>query len=109
MLLSGAPQVIASLTYILPTLLFANSASALTLYSRAIKSDENDALILHNKARAEALQCNPPESCNLHWDDTLRQHAQDWADHLASLGTTITQKSHSEGTGVCMTLPTAKL
>jgi len=50
----------------------------------------DEILNAHNQYRAEV---NVPP---LTWSDTLASHAQEWADHLASLGAVL---QHSQGTG----------
>ncbi|RGP76680.1 hypothetical protein FLONG3_5120 [Fusarium longipes] len=55
--------------------------------SGSLTSDQQKAVDLHNEARKEVG--NPP----LEWDDSLVSGAQEWADHIASLGSL----THSQG------------
>ncbi|KAI9789738.1 MAG: hypothetical protein M1835_001463 [Candelina submexicana] len=88
-------QVLVGSTLILPTLLFADLASASPLSTRALSQEQTAALNLHNNARAK--HCPAPNTCDLQWDPTLEQHAKAWAEHLAQIGTDITKNSHSSG------------
>jgi uncharacterized protein YkwD len=55
--------------------------------SSGLSADQQKALDLHNEARKEVG--NDP----LEWDDSLVSGAQEWADHIASLGSL----THSQG------------
>ncbi|KAM0280117.1 hypothetical protein ACHAO9_011382 [Fusarium lateritium] len=55
--------------------------------SSSLSADQQKALDLHNEARKEVG--NEP----LEWDDSLVSGAQEWADHIASLGSL----THSQG------------
>lgn len=65
----------------------ATKAPSTSTGSSGLSADQQKALDLHNEARKEVG--NEP----LEWDDSLVSGAQEWADHIASLGSL----THSQG------------
>ncbi len=96
-IVASVPNVLISLTFVLPTLFLADSASGAPLSTRALNQQQTAALNLHNQARAEVFTSN-----ELQWDSTLEQHAKEWVEELAKRGTDINQNSHAKGTGVSL-------
>jgi len=93
---------------LLKTALVTGALLSLTVYGKSLAQQEvtqasiaDQLLVAHNRYRAEVGV--PP----LVWSDTLANHAQDWADHLASTGGNTLQHSQNTGQGENLWLGTS--